>query len=160
MKNYFIFLSTVITLLLNACEPSKKSQATSHSNQNTSICDKTVRYIVEKIKMAEGGNEVNIHTEIILNPTTKIINLKADDPEKGKISFDTEIESFDCTLNEKVTAGKAIYKGYIKQPDGSKVFSSLVIEIKDEQIYIKGFTEDKPATFYMVVDKWEIVDII
>ena len=158
MINALTFFSAIIIFLLNACDSTKKLQITKHSSENTSMCDKTVRYIVEKIKMVEGGNEVSVHTEIIFNPTTRIINLKADDPERGKISFDTEIDSFDCTLNEKLTAGKAIYKGYIKQPDGSKDFSTLTIEIKDEQLYIKGGTEDKPANFYMIVDKWEILD--
>jgi hypothetical protein len=153
----FIQLLAFITIILSGCASSKKTQNTNDVNQNTSICNKTVRYTIEKIVMIEGGNEIKTHAEITINPFSKNINLKADDPESGNKTFDTEIESIECTLNESLTNGQATYKGYIKQKDGTKTWTSLKIEFKDNQLILNGTNEDRPSNIYMIVDRWEIV---
>lgn len=157
MNRLIIHLLAFTTIVLSGCTSSRKSQNTNQSNQKTSICDKTVRYIIEKIKMIEGGNEIKVHAEITIDPFTKNINLYADDPENGKKTFDTQIESIDCTFNENLTKGQATYKGYIKQKDGKKTWTTLTIEFKDDQLIINGTDEDRPSNIYMIIDRWEIV---
>jgi hypothetical protein len=84
MKKQRTWLFVFTTTVLAACTSGKKSQITNHANQNTSMCSKTIRYIIEKIKMVEGGNEVKIHAEITVDPSSKNINLNADLPDGEK----------------------------------------------------------------------------
>jgi hypothetical protein len=158
MKKTLIFLLVTIPVITFSCESAKETQVKNNAGLNTSICDKEVRYFIEKLKMIEGGNEIKVHTEITFNPTTKIIKLKADDPERGKISFYTEIESINCSFNDNLTSGQAVYKGYIKQDDGRKTFTSFLIENKDGQLYIKGADGENRSQYFMIVDRWEIVE--
>ncbi len=157
MSRQFIGLLAFITIILGSCASSKKTSNANDRNLKTSICDKTIRYTIEKVKMIEGGNEIKAHAEITIDPFSKNINVNADDPESGKKIFDTQIESIDCTFNENLTNGKATYKGYIKQQDGRKTWTSLTIELKDNQLVLNGTTEDRPSNVYMIIDRWEIV---
>jgi hypothetical protein len=157
MSKLFIQLLAFITIILGGCASSKNTQNTIDVNLKTSICDKTIRYTIERIKMIEGGNEIKVHAEITIDPFSKNINLYANDPESGKKTFDTQIESIDCTLNENLTKGQSIYKGYIKQTDGRKTWTTLTIEFKDDQLIINGTNEDRPSNVYMIVDRWEVV---
>ena len=157
MKKLFIPLSAFIMIALGGCSSAKKSQITNHTNQNTSICDRIIRYTIEKVKMIEDGSEIKAHAEITINPFSKNIYLKADDPESGDKTFDTEIESIECSLNETLTKGQAIYKGYIKQKDGKKSWTILTIGFKDDQLVINGTGDDGPSNIYMIIDRWEVV---
>jgi hypothetical protein len=157
MNRLLTRLFVFITIVLSSCASSNKIQNTNDISQNTSICDKTIKYTIEKVKMIEGGNEIKVHAEITIDPFSKNINLYADDPESGKKTFDTQIESIDCTFNENLTKGQATYKGYIKQKDGTKTWTTLTIEFKDDQLIINGTNEDRPSNVYMIVDRWEIV---
>lgn len=158
MNRQLIQLLIFIAIVLSSCASSNKIQNTNDISQNTSICDKTVKYTIEKVKMIEGGNEIKAHAEITINPFSKNINLYADDPESGKKTFDTEIESIDCSFNQNLTSGRATYKGYIKQKDGRKTWTVLTIEFKDSQLILNGTTDDHPSNVYMIIDRWEIVE--
>jgi hypothetical protein len=157
MRKQFIRLLAFITIILGGCASSKKTQNTTDVSLKTSICDKTIRYTIEKIKMIEGGNEIKAHAEITIDPFSKNINLYAEDPESGKKTFDTQIEGIDCTFNENLTKGQATYKGYIKQKDGTKTWTTLTIQFKDDQLIINGTNEDRPSNVYMIIDRWEII---
>ena len=154
MKSTFTCLLMVISLSLIGQTKTGQSATASESQ---SICDKTIRYSIEKVKMIEGGNEIKAHAEITIDPSSKNINLYADDPESGKKTFDTQIESIDCSFNESLTSGQATYKGYIKQKYGRKTWTILTLEFKDNQLVLNGTTEDRPSNVYMIIDKWEIV---
>ena len=158
MKQLFIPVLVFIAIGVCGCVSSNKSQSTNPNNQNASICDKTIRYTIEKVKMIEGGNEIKIHTEITIDPSSKNINLNADLPDGGKKTFDTQIESIECTLNETLANGQATYKGYIKQDDGSKTWTSLLVEAKDGQLLIRSADQNNPGQVSFVVDKWEIAE--
>lgn len=125
------------------------------TGKDTFICNRAVRYIIEKIRRIENGDEHKIHIELVFDPSSKNINLRSDDPEKGKINFDTEIESFECTLNRSFSEGEAVYKGYIKQDDGTRSFVTIIIEIIDGIPQIKAINQNQKAMFYMIVDRWE-----
>ena len=154
MKSTFTCLLMVISLSLIG---QTKTGQTATASESQNICDKTIRYSIEKVKMIEGGNEIKAHAEITIDPSSKNINLYADDPESGKKTFNTQIESIDCSFNENLTSGQATYKGYIKQKDGRKTWTILTLEFKDNQLVLNGTTEDRPSNVYMIIDKWEIV---
>jgi hypothetical protein len=158
MKQLFIPVLAFITIMIGGCVSSKKSKGTNPINQNTSICDKAIRYTIEKVKMIEGGNEIKIHAEITIDPSSKNINLNADLPDGGKKTFDTQIESIECTFNENLTSGQATYKGYIKQDDGRKTWTSLSVEPKDGQLLIRSADQNNPGQVSFVVDKWEMIE--
>lgn len=158
MKQLFIPVLVFIAIAVCGCVSSKKSQGTNPNSQNASICDKTIRYTIEKVKMIEGGNDIKIHAEITIDPSSKNINLNADLPDGGKKTFDTEIESVECTFTENLTNGQATYKGYIKQDDGRKTWTSLSVEPKDGQLLIRSADQNNPGQVSFVVDKWEVVE--
>jgi len=153
-----LFIPVLALIILSGCASPRNSQITNTTNQNISICDKTVRYTIEKVKMIEGGNEIKTHAEITVDPLSKNINLNGDDPESGKKSFDAQIESIECRLNKDLTDGQSTYKGYIKQNDGRKTRSTMTIEFKGNQLVISGTTDNRPSNVYMIIDHWEIVE--
>jgi hypothetical protein len=107
--------------------------------------------------MTNGEPDVKILTEIIINPSTRVISLTTEPPERGKVSFDTVIESIDCNLNAEITEGQAIYSGYIKQEDGRTTKAIIKVEAKDGSLTISNADPEEEATIFFVVSKWEIV---
>ena len=75
---------------------------------------------------------------VVINPAAKLINLTRESPDPEKVRFDTEIEAVDCNLNTDLTEGRSIYKGDIKQQDGTKTYSILRVEAKDGGLIISG----------------------
>jgi len=120
-KNTISLLAALFVTLVFfcACKSTKiYKEQVSNSEQvvrATSICDQAIRYYANKLKMVNGGQEVNADTEILINPSNKLISLTSTPPNQEKVSFDTVIGSFDCNFNSALTDGQAIYKGYIKQ---------------------------------------------
>jgi hypothetical protein len=84
-------------------------------------CEQKVKYYIEKMKGFRSGDEVITNTAIVIDPAAKLISLTSEPPNREKVNFDTEIESVDCNLNANLTEGRSTYRGYIKQPDGSKL---------------------------------------
>jgi hypothetical protein len=107
--------------------------------------------------MTNGEPDVKVVTEIIINPSARVISLTSEPPEQGKVSFETVIESIDCKLNSDLTEGQAIYNGYIKQKDGSSTKAILKVEAKDGNLTIANGDPEHHAPFLIVVSKWEIV---
>jgi hypothetical protein len=127
---------------------------------DSSICNKTIKYIVRKIQpIVEGQPQRNTYIEITINPTLKLINLKSQNKKKEPVNFNTNILSFECTLDEKLTKGTAVYKGYTKQREGQGTTSTIKIEVKNGKILISESDPDnsRDASYNMIVDEWEAV---
>jgi hypothetical protein len=146
-------------LFFSACKSTKvnQKQTTRQNQAEISICDQTIKYYSELIKMTNGQPDVNINTEITINPSTRILHLSTEEPEKGKGGFDTVIESIECNLNAGLTEGQAIYNGYIKQEDGNSKKAKIKVEAKDGSLTISNADAEKEAPYFIVVSKWEIV---
>jgi hypothetical protein len=146
-------------LFFSACKSTRvnQKQITRQNQVEINMCDQTIKYYSELIKMTNGQPDVNINTEIIINPSTRILSLSSEEPEKGKGGFDTVIESIECNLNAGLTEGQAIYNGYIKQEDGSTTKAIIKVEAKDGSLTISNADTEIEAPYFIVVSKWEIV---
>jgi hypothetical protein len=145
--------STKISTKINKGQVSNSEQVV----RTTSICDQAIRYYSDKFKMTNDGQEVNVITEIIINPSTKLISLTSAPPNQEKVSFDTVIENFDCNFNSTLTGGQSIYTGYIKQKDGTTTKAVIKVEAKDGGITISSSDPEKHGEFIIIVSKWEVV---
>jgi hypothetical protein len=157
----FQLVLCISILFFSACKSAKVTHA-QKNNQNQveiNMCDQTIKYYSELIKMTNGQPDVNINTEITINPSTRIIKLASEEPDKGKGGFDTLIESIDCNLNAGLTEGQAVYNGYIKQEDGSTTKAIIKVEAKDGSLTISNADPERAndAPFLIVISKWEIV---
>lgn len=146
-------------LLFLGCKATKvnQKQTTKQNKVEVSMCGQTIKYYSELIKMTNGQPDVNANTEIIINPSAKLITLTSEPPNQDKVSFDTVIEHLDCNLNTGITEGLAVYYGYIKQKDGGTTKAIIKVEAKDGSLTISNGDPEKNAEFLMVVSKWEIV---
>lgn len=153
----FLGCTLLVFAFFSSCNSAKKAQV-ENIVQKPDIWNQSIKYFIDKVRFIKDGNETKVHAEFEINPISKIISLHADDPEKGKVSFETEIESIECSLNENLTAGQAVYKGYIKQDDGRKTWTSLLLEPKDGQILIRSADQNDPGQISFVVERWEIVE--
>ncbi len=151
----------ISVLFFSACKSTKITREQTATQQKAAIsaCDQVIKYYSELIKMTNGEPDVNINTEITINPSTRILNLKSDQLKEGKNGFDTVIESIDCNLNAELTEGQAIYSGYIKQEDGRTTKAIIKVEAKDGNLTISNADpeNEKDAQFLIVISKWEIV---
>jgi hypothetical protein len=153
----FQLVLCISVLFFSACKSTKITRETATQNQpEIGTCDQVIKYYSELIRMTNGEPDVKVITEVIINPSSKVISLTSEPPEQGKVSFETIIESIDCKLNSDLTEGKAIYNGYIKQKDGNSTKATLKIEAKDGYLTISN-GDPQHETFIIVVSKWEIV---
>jgi len=148
-------------LLFLACKATKVNQIQT-TNQNPveiSMCDQTIKYYSALLRMTNGQPDVNVKTEVIINPSAKLITLTSEPPNQDKVSFDTVIEHLECNLNAGLTEGQAVYNGYIKQEDGNTTKAIIKVEAKDGSLTISNADPEKAndAQFLIVVSKWEIV---
>src|SRR5690349_15890553 len=117
-QNTTLFQATLLATLIfwGACKSTKISNGQVLNSkqvvETTSKCDQTIRYYADKLKTVNGEQETNSNTEIVINPSTKLISLTSEIPNHEKVNFETVIESFDCNFNSDMTEGQAIYKGY------------------------------------------------
>lgn len=164
MKQKTNLLQVVLILMLfviYACKSVKESQIqVSNPNQTSetiSKCDQKVKYYSDRVKMVGDGQEIRVNTEIIINSSAKLISLTSEPPGQDKVNFDTVIESFDCSLNSDLTEGRATYKGYTKQIDGTSTRAIITIEAKEGSLIISNDDGEKQGDFIVIVSKWEIV---
>jgi hypothetical protein len=162
MKQRIILLQVTLcigVLFFSACKSAKitREQTATQKKTEISTCDQVIKYYSELIRMTNGEPDVKVLTEIIVNPSARVISLTTEPPERGKVSFDTVIESIDCNLNADLTEGQAIYSGYIKQEDGRTTKAMLKVEAKDGSLTISNADAEKEASILIVVSKWEIV---
>jgi hypothetical protein len=147
---------TIITTLA-VCKPSSKLDRTkqttnSERKDNNDRCNQTITYHSDKLRAK--NNEADADLNIVINPTTKIITLRADIPStQEKATFDTVIESIDCNLNADLTEGYSIYKGYIKQLDGISSKATLKVEAKDGKLTI---TDPTQVNIAINISKWSV----
>ena len=100
---------------------------------------------------------MEMHAEITINPLTKTIGIAGEAPGEEKKTFEMAIEHFDCSLTAQLTAGEAIYAGYITQPDGTSTKAWLKIEAKNGSLLISNGDPEKESEFTIIVHKWEVV---
>jgi hypothetical protein len=147
-----------------ACKSTKISDGNvSNSKQvvkTTSKCDQTIKYYVDKVKMANDGQETIANIEIVINPSVKLISITSESPNEERVSFDTEVESIDCNFNSDMTEGQSIYKGYIKQENGTTTKAIIKLEAKDGGLTISNADPDKvgkEGEYIMLISKWEVM---
>lgn len=155
MKNYALKFSFTIFLLCTVSLLKANSIAIVKAPIIDSICGKTIKYYINKVSTSQ--QELKVKMEIIISPSNKNINLNAEVENEGKTNFNTVIESMECELNNDLTKGYALYKGYIKQENGDTTKAFIKIEIKDHQLIISNADPEKTDNMKMFVEKWEIV---
>ena len=163
-QNTTLLQATLLATLIfwGACKSTKISNGqVSNSKQvvaTTSKCDQTMRYYADKLKKVKGGEqEINANTVIVINPSTKLISLTSEPPNQEKVNFETVIESFDCSFNTDMTAGQALYKGYIKQKDGTTTIAIIKLEAKDGGLTLSNADPENEGALIMIITKWEVV---
>ena len=107
--------------------------------------------------MTKDGSIINMTTEFIINPAAKTISLESSPPNQDRVSFNTEIETYDCSFNSDLTNGEALYKGYITRSNGNKDRVFLKMEFKDGSFITSSGDPDKPGEFIMFINKWEVI---
>ncbi len=155
----FMFVGLIF---FGACKPAKVNQAiTNNLAQDpvaVNMCDQTIKYYSEKVKVKKTGEEIAAQSEFIINPIAKTISINSYVPsESERKSFTTIIESTDCSLNSNLTSGHSIYRGYIKQLDGSTTSAYIDIEAKDGGITMSNADPNKQGEFSIIVSRWEVV---
>jgi len=146
--NYSILFGSF--LLLNSFS-SIKSPA-----KDAEICEQTIKYSTNKL-LTPSGEEVTASTNITFNPGMKLITVESESLNDGKATFDTVIESVECTFDKKITSGKADYKDYILQTDGTKSPVEIILEAKDGVVSLSSYDEEKKLGLRTTFEKWEIV---
>lgn len=126
------------------------------SNQEAEICEQTIKYSTNKL-LSPSGEEVAASTHITFNPAKKLITVESESLNDGNATFDTVIESVECTFDKKITTGKADYKGYILQSDGTKSPVEIILEAKDGVVSLVSYDEEKKLGLRTTFEKWEIV---
>jgi major membrane immunogen (membrane-anchored lipoprotein) len=165
MKKYASAMPVVLLanlILLGACKSTKVNHGSIHNLAQTTVevnvCDQTVKYYSEKIKLNKTGEEVAAQSEITVNPVEKTISIttRMASQVDGK-SVITVIESSDCSLNSDLTDGQSVYKGYMKPLDGPTSKMYLSIKAKDGGVILSNADSDKQSEFDIIVSKWEVV---
>lgn len=153
---------TIVLLVFIACKSVKPSQeqvsTKEQVTETTGMCEQTIKYYIDKFVMIKDGQEINVPTVIVVHPKAKFIGLTSEPPNQGKVSFDTEIESYDCDFNKDLTQGQTIYRGYIKQEDGTRTTAVLKFEAKGGELTISNGDPNVPVDYIMRVTKWEIIN--
>ena len=144
-------------LFFSGCKSTKvtQGQKTTQKQVEISMCDQTIKYYSEKLMT--GGLEINASTEIIINPSTRLISLTSEVPNEPRAAFETVIEGIDCNLKAGLTEGQAIYRGYLNQKGGNTTKTTIKVEAKDGSLTISNADTEKRDPFVFVVSKWEIV---
>lgn len=120
------------------------------------MCEETIKFYSDTIQAAN-GEFTSMHTEIIIDPINKIINLSSSPPDQEKVSFDTSIQEVECNLDKKMLNGSARYKGYITQLDGTTTPQSILVQVKDGKIVFSNDDPQKEKEFFILINKWEII---
>lgn len=145
-----VYTGMLFMLCLTACKPAASVSGQTISSEG--ICNRPIQYKSEKVIMNTDQSEIYMETSITVNPAEKRISLFSKTPEGEKMNFDFIIESTDCSLDTNLTSGKAAYTGYIKQQDGEKTFTTIIIEPQDGVLRIGSFYP--PGLFEIVVKEW------
>lgn len=164
MKLHFK-LVTVLFAIVAGSAPACKSTKTSAgqtvqsaaATEAPNVCDQTIRYYANKLKAPNNGQEITANTEILINPSAKLISVLAEPPGQSRVEFSTVIESADCNLNSGLTEGQVTYTGYTKRVDGSTTNETIKLEAKDGSITISSLDKENKPKMIVVVSKWELV---
>jgi len=150
---FFRFVAILLLFTITACKHSKVLQNNKPAEKN--MCDQTIRFYSDKIKELNSSQEISANSEIVINPSTNIISVSTEfNGEKD--SFEMEVESNECNLNNNLTAGQAIYNGNVQKGE-SKTKGSIKIEATDGAIVITGYNPEKENEgIIFQITKWEI----
>ncbi|OQP61892.1 hypothetical protein A3860_30990 [Niastella vici] len=124
---------------------------------STDIRGLAIKYYSGKLKLLGNGLETGSNTTITINPATKIINVSGETVTQEKVNFNITIESIECNLNEKCTAGEAIYHGYIAQKKGAPAKLTLKVEARSGSLVISNSIPGSNNEYLAYVSKWEII---
>jgi hypothetical protein len=154
-------ISLLFFIAIISCRSNKTIQqagvTASPQVEMTGSCSQTIKYFSDKGIMTKTGKDMEMHTEITINPSASIISISGEVPGEEKAAFEMVIEHFDCSLTARFTAGEAIYAGYIKQQDGTSTKAWLKIEAKDGSLLMSNGDPEEESEFTIVVNKWEVV---
>jgi hypothetical protein len=147
------FIAILFLFTIAACKHSKVLQNNTPAEKN--MCGQTIRFYSDKITEMNGSQEFSANSEIVINPSIKIISVStAYNGEKEE--FEMEVESNECDLNNNLTAGKAIYNGNVKK-DGTETKGAIKVEATDGAIVITGYDPERDGRGVIFqITKWEI----
>lgn len=149
----------IVTLILQtSCKTVKPPSTTAQSDQavQKDKCQQVIRYYAERIKA--NGQEVFAPTRITINPAARTINILSNPPNEQEKNFDTIIENFNCNLDADLKTGTAVYKGYIKQLDGTSTQTVMTIDATEDGVTITGSSPASTRSgMVIIVTKWEVV---
>ena len=165
MKRNYTGLRTMFSLgllVFMSCRSTRPTEIDLSNNKKlmpelAGKCEQTVRYYIEKLREINSGQEVNANTQIVINPSAKLISLTSEPPGQDKVNFDTNIESVECNLSGDLTEGQSTYRGYIKQTDGTTTSTIFKLEAKSEGLTITGNSPGQSAVLVMLVSRWEVI---
>lgn len=153
-----LVVSFILASGLSNCKSTSKSTVEKHTGTSsktnkTGNCEQTIIYHVDKVTGGDHESPANI--DITVNPSAKLITLAGEIPStEQKFNFETVVETIDCNLNTDLTQGYSIYKGYIKQEDGSTTQTSLMIEARDGRITMHGAESNGEMVIW--VSSWKV----
>jgi hypothetical protein len=119
------------------------------------FCNQTIKYKGDKIRKGD-SEETPTVTEITINPIKKVISVLSNVPEMESVKYDAHIESIECSVDSKLTSGKAVYNGYVERED-SKSIIRLVLEAKDGKITITSYDDEGDFAIHIPINKWEVI---
>lgn len=156
MKSIFLKISIMAAIFVISSSFVIDHMNPAEENLNCEFCDQIIKYSTDTVK-GPNGEELLALTEITINPLTNIITLESFTKDQGKVLFDTQIESTECSLTEKPTSGKADYIGYIIHKDGSKSQTEIVLEAKNGVVSLTTYNGEKQLGLRATFRKWEIM---
>ena len=146
------------TLAFFACRSVKPLQtaqsATQQAEQNLQICNVPIKYKVNKVKIFENQEEVqdeDAQFSFTIHPAEKLITLNDESSSK-----ELHIESVDCSLNDKLTDGSAVYRLSLKNSTGNTSEQVMNFEAKPEGITVT-ISEKGEKVYFFQIDSCEIV---
>ena len=160
--NVFKWLPFALVVLMSckATKTTKQSVAGSApapQAETVNSCSQVIKYYSEKTIVIKTSQEMTVYAQLTINPGTKTITMAGEVPGEGKANFDITIEHLECSLNAGLTAGEALYSGFIRQEDGPSTRTWLKIEIMNGGLVMTGGQPEKESEMQMLINKWEIV---
>ncbi|TDQ08807.1 hypothetical protein [Pedobacter metabolipauper] len=117
-------------ILLSSFTPTNNDHPTQIESAATDNCDKIIKFTASKVRKTD-GTEIPMKTTLTIFPKKKQIDLNSEDANGQKGGFSMTIESMECSINEKMDGGYAVYKCTIPQGDDTAKKMTFTLKIID-----------------------------
>lgn len=154
-----LLLSTQIFVACRSANPASTATAAGKKSELTiNACEKTIKYVSSKARDSKSQTEMDMSTEIVIDPVEKLITLSVESSQRPKGTRQASILSTDCHLNTGLTDGYSFYRASGHNPDGQNTGISFRVEAKEEGLIIIYKTDQEDAELKIAVDRWEVVN--